>query len=193
MNEHLDVTTRTRLLTATRECVRTGGVTGASSRAIAAAAGANLGAITYHFGSKDALVAAALAEEVRAWVQPALDALAAPGDPALAMLDAVRQLSDAFDAARGRSPALLEAIVHAARAETSEVGALWQEVRGRLADQIGELREAKAIPAWVEPNAMASLILAVSVGVTVAVAIEPDGPDHRDLAAQFSTLLLAAR
>jgi AcrR family transcriptional regulator len=184
--------TRDRLLAAARACVRTDGAR-ASSRAIAAAAGANLQAITYHFGSKDTLVAAALAEEVRTWVQPALDALGAPGDPATAMLAAVSSLSDAFEAARDRTPALLEAVLHATRTDGSEVARLWSDVRARLTEKITALRDAGAVPEWVDPAGMASLILAVSVGVTVAVAIEPAGPDHHCLAAQFSALLLSAQ
>src|SRR5262245_7221419 len=53
---------RDRLVDATRACVRARGVADTSSRLIAETADANLGAITYYFGSKDELVAAALAE-----------------------------------------------------------------------------------------------------------------------------------
>ena len=42
-------------------------------------AGANLAAITYHFGSKDDLIAAALAAEIDRLVEPALAALEAKG------------------------------------------------------------------------------------------------------------------
>jgi AcrR family transcriptional regulator len=184
--------TRGRLLTAARERVRAGGLEAASSRAITAAAGANLAAITYHFGSKDALVAAALAEEVRSWAAPVIGVLAAPGDPATAMLEAVRLLGDEFDEMRNRAPALLDAVTHAIRTEAPEVRALWQELRGHLARHIAALRDAGAVPGWVEPDAMAALILSVSAGVTVAIAIDARGPDHRAIANQFASLLLAA-
>ncbi len=67
--------TRDRLLAAAWECVRRGGPAAATSRAITAAAGANLGAITYHFGSKDALLAEAVGAAIETLVEPALDAL----------------------------------------------------------------------------------------------------------------------
>jgi AcrR family transcriptional regulator len=185
-------TTRDRLLTAARDQVRTTGVAGASSRAIATAAGVNLQAITYHFGGKDALVAAALAEEVRGWAEPVIDALAAPGDPAAAMLEAVRLLGNEFDTMRDRAPALLEAVVHAIRTRSVAVAALWDELSGHLARHIGLLRDAGAVPAWVDPDPMASLILSVAAGVTVAIAIDPDGPSHRAIAGQFAALLLSA-
>jgi AcrR family transcriptional regulator len=52
--------TRTALLAAGRELFATKGFDGASIRAITAHAGANLGSVTYHFGSKRALYAAVL-------------------------------------------------------------------------------------------------------------------------------------
>jgi AcrR family transcriptional regulator len=73
---------RDRLLQATRQCVRDRGLTGTSSRTITDAAGVNLAAITYYFGSKDDLVSAALADELRDWIQPALEQLTGgTGDP----------------------------------------------------------------------------------------------------------------
>ena len=53
------------LLAATRTCVGRKGLATTTSRDITAEAGANLAAITYHFGSKDRLVADALLEELR--------------------------------------------------------------------------------------------------------------------------------
>ena len=50
-----DETTRDALIEAGRTLFAQHGYAGASVRAITAAAGANLGAITYHFGSKEAL------------------------------------------------------------------------------------------------------------------------------------------
>jgi hypothetical protein len=69
---------------------------------------------------------------------------------------------------------------------------LWQELRGHLARHITALREAGAVPGWVEPDAMAALILSVSAGVTVAIALDGHGPDHHAIANQFAALLLAA-
>lgn len=41
-------------------------------------------------------------------------------------------------------------------------------------------------------EAMAALILPLVNGVVIASVVDPDGPDHRAVAAQFLTLLLAA-
>jgi AcrR family transcriptional regulator len=50
-----DETTRSRLILAARDVFAERGVDAGSVREITARAGANLGAVTYHFGSKDAL------------------------------------------------------------------------------------------------------------------------------------------
>jgi hypothetical protein len=44
----------------------------------------------------------------------------------------------------------------------------------------------------VAPDAMAAAILSLVNGVVVASVLDPDGPDHREVAAQFLALLLAA-
>src|SRR4051794_16451753 len=89
--------TKLRLIEAARICVRDRGLAGTTSREITRLAAANLAAITYHFGSKDALVAAALFGELERRVSPALGALDAPGAPAARMLAAIQQLAAEFE------------------------------------------------------------------------------------------------
>jgi len=189
-----DTGTRERLVAAARECLRTSGHDGASSRAIAARAEANLAAITYHFGSKEALVDEALASELRTWTNPALDALDGDGDPARRLLDAVAALNAAFDVARTDSPALLEVFVHSTRdASDAPVTAVWHELRTRLAAVVIQLLDARAIPAWVDPDTMATLVLTIGAGTVVASAVDPEGTDHRAIGALVTALLLSAR
>ena len=133
-----DTGTRDRLVAAARTCLREHGRERASSRAIADAAGANLGAITYYFGSKEDLVAVALADELAAWTDPALAACSpARGDPAARLLDAIGVLDAAFEEARDRAPALLEVFVHAARDAGAgrPVTRTWTTLRVRLAER----------------------------------------------------------
>jgi AcrR family transcriptional regulator len=186
--------TRERLVEAAQGCLRTRGLARTSSRAIADRAGANLAAITYHFGSKDQLVAVALAAELHDWMQPVLTLLGEPRDPATRLLDAVTALNTTFEEQRDRVPGLLEVFVHAARAADREnpVTAIWTNLRTQLAEVIAELRSSGAVPEWVGPDAMAALIVAVAAGTVVSVTVEPAGVSHRDIAAQFAALLLAA-
>jgi AcrR family transcriptional regulator len=179
---------------AARGCLRTRGLAETSSRAITDLAGANLAAITYHFGSKERLVAVALAAELEAWTRPVLELLDEPGDAAPRLLGAVSALNATFDEQRERLPGLLEVFVHAARDPDpgNPVTATWTDLAARLAAVITELRAGGVAPVWVAPDAMAALILAVAAGTVVSVIVEPAGASHRDIAAQFASLLLAA-
>jgi AcrR family transcriptional regulator len=187
--------TRDRLVTAARECLRTRGAARTSSRAITDLAGANLASITYYFGSKEALVAVALTQELDDWLRPVLDRLAEDGDPALRLLAAIEALNEIFEAQRHRMPALLEVFVQAARDGTGDgvTAQTWADFRDRLAAVIDELRRSGAVPPWVEPESMATLILVVATGTAVGVTVAPDTVSHRAVASQFAGLLLAAR
>ena len=187
--------TATRLVEATRACIAEGGIPAATSREIAAAAGTNLQAITYHFGSKDRLVARALVETVREWVGPALDVMREPGDPATQMLAAVQALTAHFEQRRAEAPVLLEALVAAPRLPELRTAVLdlWAGLRTELAGHIAALKADGHLAGWVEPNAMATLLIAVANGLVLQVTVDRLGPSMPELAAQFAGLLLESR
>jgi AcrR family transcriptional regulator len=187
--------TKSRLLSATRQCIATKGLAGTTSRDITAEAGANLAAITYHFGSKDELVADALLDALREWLAPTLEVLAGDGDPATRMLVAVQTLITTFDHHRIEAPAFLQALVEAPRMEPLRSGLieLWTELRQLLSSDIDELRRRGDLPPWVDPDAMSALLVAVANGLVVQVTVDPDGPGLPDMAGQFGALLLAGR
>jgi len=88
-----DAATATALLRAATELFAEKGFDGASIRAITARAGANLGAVTYHFGSKERLYAAVIERAVTPFRQR-LIAAAATGDGA--PLDRIEAVVRAF-------------------------------------------------------------------------------------------------
>ncbi|MCP4226562.1 MAG: TetR family transcriptional regulator, partial [Actinomycetia bacterium] len=88
--------TRDRLVAATIESLRSKGMGGLTSRQIASTAGVNLQAITYHFGSKDSLVAVALTELARTRLDPVRSALEADGDPAERLFNALTTINAAL-------------------------------------------------------------------------------------------------
>jgi AcrR family transcriptional regulator len=199
--------TRRSLLDATRRCVRDRGIGGATSREITAAAGANLAAITYHFGSKEELLAEALFGELERRIAPALESLGeidrgeslAPDDPLRSatdpvaqMLVAVQQLLAEFERSRRDALVYLEALLMAAHDPRYRRRALrlLGAVRRRLSSLIATLRDDDTVPAWVEPDAMASLIMAVANGIALQTQLEPRGPDQVAMASQFAGLLV---
>jgi AcrR family transcriptional regulator len=186
--------TRARLLEATRRCLRRGGIAEASSREITTEAGANLAAITYHFGSKDELVATALFGELQARLQPALELLADGGDPLTVMASGLERLVSDFESARADAPLYLEALTLASRPGpfADEARRLVRSVRRLLRDQVARLVDAGFAPPWTDPDAMAGLIVAVANGVAMQTSVDPRGPSARSIAGQFAGLLAAA-
>lgn len=185
--------TEARLLEGTLRCLREYGLRGTSSRAIAAAAGVNLGAITYHFGSKDELVARALLRAIRAWIEPALAILRRDIDPSTRILGAVDALKTSFQQAPDMLPVYLEALAQAPRTESLRrgVGELFGELRSFLAAQTHDLRTTGYLPAWVDPDAMATLFMATADGIALHATLDPSAVDPEMLSAQVVQLLLA--
>jgi AcrR family transcriptional regulator len=182
------------LIQATREAIRDVGLPAATAREIVGRASANLASIPYHFGTKDALVAEALIAEARALVAPVLTLQAGDRPAAERTSDTVAMLNELFEARRSQVPVYLAAL--AAAPHTPDVrrglGSLWADLRSRLAEDIARQLAEGTLPHWVSPPAMAAAILSLVNGVIVASVIDPDGPDHREMAAQFLALLLAA-
>ena len=192
------VDTRAELLAATRAAIAEEGLGGVTAREVTGRAGANLASIGYHFGSKDALVAEALVEEVTELVAPVLEVLGSGAPDADRASAAVALLDDLFDASQARIPAYLAAlsvVPHDAEVR-HRLAALFVEVRQRLAADIERQAAAGHLAGWVDPQPMAALILAVVQGVVVAAALEPSRVDegaHRAVAGQLLGLLMAAR
>ena len=186
--------TRSQLIQATRDAIRDVGMGGATAREITGRASANLASIPYHFGSKDALVAEALVSETRELVAPVLAILASDRPAAERATQAVGLLNELFERSRSQVPVYLAALAASPHSQQVATGlsTLWSDVRVALTEDVARQVQARALPGWVEPQAMAALILSLVNGVVIAAAVDPDGPDHRAVAAQFLTLLLAA-
>jgi AcrR family transcriptional regulator len=184
-----------QLVAATRRCIATKGLAATTSRDITSAAGANLASITYHFGSKEQLVATALLDALREWLAPTLDVLAGGGDPAARTMVAIQTLTETFEQHRDEAPVYLEALVQAPRIETLQLGLtdLWTELRQLLAGHITQMRQAGELAAWVRPDAMAAVLIAVANGLVMQSVTDPNGPTLPAMASQFGALLLAAR
>jgi AcrR family transcriptional regulator len=185
------------LLRATRAAINDGGLESVTAREVAGRARANLASIGYHFGSKDALVAEALVAEVTELVAPVLALLDVADDAVDRASNAVAALQELFDTSLGRIPAYLAALSQASHDDEVRVrlSGLFEQVRRRLAENIEGQLAAGELPGWVEPTAMASLIVAVVQGVVVSATLEPDRAqdDARALAGQLFGLLIAVR
>jgi AcrR family transcriptional regulator len=187
--------TRAALVDATLACLAERGPTGTTSRAIAGRAGANLAAITYHFGSKEALVAEALLTSVRGWLEPVLSVLHSDDEPTSHTVRAVAALQSSLADARAALPLHLGALTTAAHNPALRHGLdeLLAEVHRLLAGQIAEQVASGYLPPWVEPDAMAHLLVALADGIALHAVLQPDAVDPDAVVAQALALLLAAR
>lgn len=185
--------TKQRLVRAAQDAIREGGIGSATARDITRRAEANLAAIPYHFGTKDALVTEALIADARTIIDPVLALLASDQPPAARALAAAGMLNQQFERERARVPILLTAVARAPHSPEVAAGLaqLWSELRTRLSEDLRALVSARRVPAWVEPDAMAGLILAVVSGVVVGSVVDPTGPGHQDVGNQFLLLLMA--
>lgn len=185
--------TSERLIAATRDSLRDNGVSGLTSREIASTAGVNLQAITYHFGSKDSLVAAALTQVVQQRLGPIRAALDADGDPAQRLFEALDAIRAAFDV--GRDDLAMYAEAMAASATNPElaasIGELHDDLHRYLATLIAEMQRDRYIQSWVQPDAMAALL--ISIGDGLATQARLSDPDVDGVLDQVALLLLAAR
>lgn len=175
------------------ESLRTKGVNGLTSREIAGAAEVNLQAITYHFGSKDSLVAAALTELVHTRLDPVREALDGDGDPAERLFGALCRIRAAFAVGHADLEAYADAI--SASSTNPELARslsdIYDSLRSYLSELIAEMQRDGYIQRWVDPDSMATLL--ISIGDGLANQAHYGEPDVDGVLDQVALLLLAAR
>ena len=193
--DRTDSAARDRLIAATSRSISARGAAATTSRVIADAAGENLAAITYYFGSKDNLIAAALARSARELMQPVIDTLKDPeASPAEKLLRSVQMLNSILVEGREHLPGYLQCVAAATHDESiaAEMRTLQNELVDVLTLELTRQVEAEMIPDWVRPVAMAQLIVALANGIAVAAAISPEHTDGAAIGEQFARLLLSA-
>jgi AcrR family transcriptional regulator len=183
---------RKALLEAAVRCIQERGYGRTTARDLVDESGTNLGAIGYHFGSKEALLNEALAECGRLWLRRLADVAAANGAPVGDRWE--RTVTAALRAVEhGRTVAVgyLEAWTQAQRSP---------ELRDQLAAHYREFRtatEAIASSAMqgreesiADPEALSAVLVAVADGLIVQWLLEPDAvPDPARLAQVLAQLL----
>ena len=184
---------RKRLLEATIRTIQERGREGATVRQITSAAEADLGSITYHFGSKDELVDQALVAVCERWAESFKDSglVSANGKP---IGERIARSLGAFATAlpRNRSLALafIEALASADRSPT---------VKEALRDSYEELRTAVAEGGGEGPGligqadeaaeTVAGGIVALFDGVLIQLLLDPEGAlKPRELIASLGSL-----
>lgn len=187
--------TRERLLRAAWQVVRDEGLGAATSRRITDQARANLQAITYHFGSKDALLGEALVVQLQAWTEPLLGAVAsAPGDPdrdatvARVVATTLIRFSQQGDDVRGILRALMSdhELPGVREAFTRWLNDFRQVVIHSMTTQ----QHAGLIPDDTDVHALAGVFTALGLGVIAQSELDAGAPPTPDLVVEFLRLLV---
>ncbi|MEI7057845.1 TetR/AcrR family transcriptional regulator [Nocardioides sp. CCNWLW239] len=165
---------RQDLLAGAKQCIAEKGYSRTTARDITAASGANLAAIGYHFGSKEALLNAAILESFDEW-GTALDqaeVASASGDP----IERLETFLSGFLTTSAQHRAMIVASVQAF-AEAEFV----PEVREQLAETYEEARRSvAAMLLGIEPDSvdetgrhLGSLVLAIINGTALQWLLDP--------------------
>jgi AcrR family transcriptional regulator len=167
---------RDALLRAARTLMRRSGRGDITARDLVAESGTNLGSISYHFGSKDALLDEAARLVFEEWAQTVARTISADPDapPAARLARSFEMILDDFDAMRPyflgfiqivagseRSPETREQLIAHYRKQRDTVSTMITE---SLSDSIGQ-EDARHI---------ASLLMSVSDGLMLQSLIDPD-------------------
>ncbi|GAB2598898.1 TetR/AcrR family transcriptional regulator [Pseudactinotalea suaedae] len=178
------------LLAGAKLCIAEKGYSRTTARDITAASGANLAAIGYHFGSKEALMNAAILESFEGWGNAIEQVCVDAGcDP----LDRFERFLAGFLEGSATQRATLVASAQAF-AEAEFVPA----VRQQLADTYERSRESIAAmllgveAAEVDEDArrLGSLVLAIITGTALQWLVEPEAtPSAADLAGGLRALV----
>jgi AcrR family transcriptional regulator len=121
---------REELLEGAIRCIHEKGYARTTARDIVAASGTNLASIGYHYGSKEALLRAAIFESFRRWYMPLIEAIESRD-----LGDIARELLAGLDEHRWLLVAHLEGVAEAPRDA---------ELRRFVAGRYGEFRDALA-------------------------------------------------
>ncbi len=186
---------RDRLVEATRSCLRRQGVAGSSSRLITQTAGENLerdhlllrlegGARRHRSRRRAARLGRAGARAPRRTRRSGGPARRRPSRSS-ARCSTSNVIG--FPDCSKRSCTPLDRAMCATRSRRSG-----STCRPSSSAVIGELHSSGTIPSWVQPEPMAALIVAVTAGTVVNETIAPGGVGHREVAAQFTSLLISA-
>jgi AcrR family transcriptional regulator len=188
--------TKTALLDAAKQLVGERGYAGASVRELAAAAGANIAAVNYHFGSREKLLNQAVLECFLEWSDRVTEVDVDPDAEPLAQLAArARQMIDGLPAAQPAFVVFLEALLQARRSPElhRQLSEHYCEQRRRAMQSIAASKSGRELPSRFQ-EVLASYVLAVVDGLQVQALLDPEAiPTGEELAMLYEGLAATVR
>jgi AcrR family transcriptional regulator len=185
---------REKLLQAALDCLRDRGYARTTARDLAAASGANLASIGYHFGSKEALLNEAIAEGMARWTAEVQREVFADetSSPRERLERAFASMVDRFDELEGYLVAFVEGFPPALRDDAlrAVVAAAYERIRVAGAAMLTRvLREAGMDLDERRARAMSSLVIAICDGLILQWLLDPDStPSSEEVVGALSAL-----
>jgi AcrR family transcriptional regulator len=188
---------RERLVEGALTCLQEKGYAHTTARDIAAASGANLASIGYHFGSKEGLLNEAVARTVEDWTERIGKAAFASPDasPLERIASSWVEMMGSFEQERPLLVSFLEAMAQAERSDDvrERMAELYRRLRDEVADMVRAGLGDSANQPGVDPRAVASYLIAVGDGLVIQWLLDPDDtPDAERLIASLGAALFQA-
>ncbi|HEY4810449.1 MAG TPA: TetR/AcrR family transcriptional regulator [Solirubrobacteraceae bacterium] len=183
-------THRTRLLLAARSLLRERAYGKITARDLVAASNTNLGSISYHFGSKEALLNEAIGLALEEWAETIGQTIRAntSGGPMGLMASSLSLMLDAQESILPYYNAFIEALARSARSPElrAQLAAHYNRQRERIAGWIEESMPDRL--SAVQSRHLASLLLATADGMLVQAFVSADDtPTSAELASAFDS------
>jgi AcrR family transcriptional regulator len=188
--------TKTALLDAAKQLVGERGYAATSVRELAAAAGTNIAAVNYHFGSREKLLNRAVLEYFLEWSDRVTEVDVDPDAEPLAQLAArARAMVDDLPAAQPAFVVFLEALLQARRSPElhRQLSEHYAEQRRRAMRSVAASNSGRDLPPRFQ-EVLASYILAVVDGLQLQALLDPQAiPTGEELAVLYEGLAASAR
>ena len=188
---------REKLLTGAVKCLQEKGYARTTARDLAAASGANLASIGYHFGSKEALLNEAIAQSMVLWAKSVeAEAFAAEGASTAERLElALRAMIDRFDELEPFLVSFVEAFPPAIRSDAlrAAMAGAYEEVRRSGAETIRDWLALDGVEvSQRDAEILTSLMLAVCDGFVLQWLLDRDrAPSSAELMGALGAVLPA--
>jgi len=187
------VDNRAALLKGARQCLEQIGYARTTARDIASAAGVSLGAIGYHFGSKEELLTEAIADSVRDWIdrfEMLVVQVDAEGSDVV-VRGAITEFFGHMETSRPLLMAFMEALVQAEHSSRlrDQLADQYRQFKGSAVQMLNATLGPVLAGAGLDPYVVSSLLLALGDGLIIQFLVDPESaPKAADILAIYESL-----
>jgi AcrR family transcriptional regulator len=185
---------RAALVKGARQCIEQIGYARTTARDVASAAGVSLGAIGYHFGSKEELLNEAIAEGFRDWIASFANLISDAGGQGADVLvrRAIPQFYGLLENNRPLLTAFMEAMSQAEHVPVlrAQLAEQYRQSRATATEMIAAAMGPQLDAAGLDPGTLSSLVLALVDGLITQYLVDADdAPSSEQLLAFYDALI----